>query len=156
MLLLCSSQPGPPLYVIHSLHAFMVTFIPPCAWIRQGALVSLLSQFKAWLCQFQRFWLTMELVDSSLWVLEPLQPTRAATSRRIVLGECTHCIKENGSIFPGCINFLCLFIDNSLSLSMYLEVDWRRPGNPPQCSFLGPDRGMRYAFNAKLIMHAWL
>ena len=62
----------------------IVTFIPP-----QGALVSLLSQFKAWLCQFQRFWLTMELVDSSLWVLEPLQPTKAATSRRIVLGMYT-------------------------------------------------------------------
>ena len=27
---------------------------------------------------------------------------------------------------------------------MYLEVDWRHPCSPPQCSFLGPDRGMEF------------
>ena len=60
----------------------------------QGAgcsLLGLIQQFERWLLQFDVFWQVMEEVDGECWVLEPERPTRACTSRRVVIGTSAVC-----------------------------------------------------------------
>ena len=54
--------------------------------LTQSTLVDLVDQFRQWLLQFDTFWEEMEEVDARTWLLEPENPSRACTHRRIVIG----------------------------------------------------------------------
>lgn len=41
------------------------------------------------LCQFQDFWDMLDEIDHKTWILEPDQPRRSSTNRRIALGTFT-------------------------------------------------------------------
>ncbi|KAK2567486.1 E3 ubiquitin-protein ligase FANCL [Acropora cervicornis] len=83
------------------------------SWSPQGnPLQHLCYQFEQVLCQFQDFWDMLDEIDHKTWILEPDQPRRSCTNRRIALGN-------NASI----------------------QIDLN-PANPrllPECRFLGPD-----------------
>lgn len=83
------------------------------SWSPQGnPLQHLYYQFEQVLCQFQDFWDMLDEIDHKTWILEPDQPRRSCTNRRIALGN-------NASI----------------------QIDLN-PANPrllPECRFLGPD-----------------
>lgn len=57
-------------------------------WSSQGQpLQQLYHQFQQTLSQFEDFWDMLDEIDSNTWVLEPEQPSRSCTSRRIALGN---------------------------------------------------------------------
>lgn len=45
-----------------------------------------MEQFEEWLKKFQRLWDELDEVDQECWVLEPENPSKACSYRRIVLG----------------------------------------------------------------------
>ncbi|XP_068731305.1 E3 ubiquitin-protein ligase FANCL-like isoform X2 [Montipora capricornis] len=83
------------------------------SWTPQSRpLQQLYHQFQEILCKFEDFWDMLDEIDHKTWILEPDQPRRSCTSRRIALGN-------NASI----------------------QIDLN-PANPrllPECRFLGAD-----------------
>ncbi|XP_006881087.1 PREDICTED: E3 ubiquitin-protein ligase FANCL-like [Elephantulus edwardii] len=84
----------------------------PVSWTPQSSLESIHSQFLAALDSLKAFWDAMDEIDEKTWVLEPENPTRSATARRIALGN---------------------------NASVNIDVDPRHPTMPPECYFLGAD-----------------
>lgn len=52
----------------------------------QDSLVTIHNQFLAALESLKEFWDTMDEIDGKTWVLEPENPARGATARRIAIG----------------------------------------------------------------------
>ncbi|XP_031569039.1 E3 ubiquitin-protein ligase FANCL-like [Actinia tenebrosa] len=75
-------------------------------------LKGLYHQFEEALKTYEEFWDIMDEIDKNTWVLEPDQPSRSCTTRRIALGN------------------------NS---SIHLEVNPVHPRLLPECRFLGAD-----------------
>lgn len=48
-----------------------------------------LNMLQQVLCQFEDFWDMLDEIDHKTWILEPDQPRRACTNRRIALGMFT-------------------------------------------------------------------
>ncbi|XP_039385762.1 E3 ubiquitin-protein ligase FANCL isoform X2 [Mauremys reevesii] len=99
------------------------------SWIPQSSLVDIYSQFLAALESLKEFWNAMDEIDEKTWVLEPENPTRSATMRRIAVGN---------------------------NVSINLEVDPRHPTMLPECYFLGADHvvnPLRTKLNNN--MHLW-
>ncbi|XP_072907144.1 E3 ubiquitin-protein ligase FANCL isoform X1 [Hemitrygon akajei] len=106
---------------------FPVPFV--LSWTHQSLLKNLHSQFLAALDSLQEFWDVMDEIDEKTWVLEPENPTRRATTRRIA-------IRNNASI--------------------NVEVDPRHPKMLPECCFLGADHvvtPLKKKLNTN--MHLW-
>uniref|UniRef100_A0A7M4F5D1 FA complementation group L n=1 Tax=Crocodylus porosus TaxID=8502 RepID=A0A7M4F5D1_CROPO len=78
----------------------------------KSSLIDIYSQFLAALESLKEFWDAMDEIDEKTWVLEPENPTRSATMRRIAIGN---------------------------NVSINLEVDPRHPAMLPECFFLGAD-----------------
>ncbi|XP_042713175.1 E3 ubiquitin-protein ligase FANCL isoform X3 [Chrysemys picta bellii] len=99
------------------------------SWIPQSSLVDIYNQFLAALESLKEFWNAMDEIDEKTWVLEPENPTRSATMRRIAIGN---------------------------NVSINLEVDPRHPTMLPECYFLGADHvvnPLRTKLNNN--MHLW-
>nr|XP_014428626.1 E3 ubiquitin-protein ligase FANCL [Pelodiscus sinensis] len=99
------------------------------SWIPQSSLIDIYSQFLAALESLKEFWNAMDEIDKMTWVLEPENPTRSATMRRIAIGN---------------------------NVSVNLEVDPRHPTTLPECYFLGADHAvnpLRTKLNNN--MHLW-
>ncbi|XP_072121373.1 E3 ubiquitin-protein ligase FANCL isoform X1 [Mobula birostris] len=106
---------------------FPVPFVP--SWTHQSSLKNLHSQFLAALDSLQEFWDVMDEIDEKTWVLEPENPTRTATTRRIA-------------------------ISNNASINV--DVDPRHPKMLPECCFLGADHvvtPLKKKLNTN--MHLW-
>ncbi|ONK76154.1 uncharacterized protein A4U43_C03F24510 [Asparagus officinalis] len=89
-----------------------VPYICELEWSKNSRLKDIVRQFNKHLEKLQEFWSTMDEIDRSLWVMDPKQPSNAASHRRINLGnEC----------------YLLLSIDAHNSKSL------------PECRFLGPN-----------------
>lgn len=102
----------PPLCIAETPVLFQPRWSPQTA--ASSSLPDLLRQFTVWLNRFSLFWDVMDEVDSRAWVLEPAQPTRACTHRRVVIGT---------------------------NLSLDILVDPLKPLTLPECTFLGPEKG---------------
>uniref|UniRef100_A0A8C3LA20 E3 ubiquitin-protein ligase FANCL n=1 Tax=Chrysolophus pictus TaxID=9089 RepID=A0A8C3LA20_CHRPC len=99
------------------------------SWMPQDSLVDIHNQFLAALESLKEFWDTMDEIDEKTWVLEPENPARCATSRRIAIGS---------------------------NVSVNIEVDPRHPKMLPECYFLGADHvvnPLRTKLNSN--MHLW-
>ncbi|XP_037751898.1 E3 ubiquitin-protein ligase FANCL isoform X4 [Chelonia mydas] len=99
------------------------------SWIPQSSLIDIYNQFLAALESLKEFWNAMDEIDEKTWVLEPENPTRSATMRRIAIGN---------------------------NVSINLEVDPRHPTMLPECYFLGADHvvnPLRTKLNNN--MHLW-
>ncbi len=72
-----------------------------------------MGQFEQWLRQFEALWDVLDEVDSKCWVLEPENPTRVCTYRRVVIGERVVCV---------CVCRECLHCLMSVTLSPSLIV----------------------------------
>ncbi|XP_031453756.1 E3 ubiquitin-protein ligase FANCL isoform X1 [Phasianus colchicus] len=99
------------------------------SWMPQDSLVDIHNQFLAALESLKEFWDTMDEIDGKTWVLEPENPARCATSRRIAIGS---------------------------NVSVNIEVDPRHPKMLPECYFLGADHvvnPLRTKLNSN--MHLW-
>ncbi|XP_010704661.3 E3 ubiquitin-protein ligase FANCL isoform X2 [Meleagris gallopavo] len=99
------------------------------SWMPQDSLVDIHNQFLAALESLKEFWDTMDEIDGKTWVLEPENPARCATSRRIAIGS---------------------------NVSVNIEVDPRHPKMLPECYFLGADHvvnPLRTKLNNN--MHLW-
>ncbi|NWS37210.1 FANCL ligase, partial [Probosciger aterrimus] len=109
----------------------LVDFPVPFAisWMPQSSLLDIYNQFLVALESLKEFWDAMDEIDGKTWVLEPENPTRSATTRRIAIG-------------------------NNVSVSV--EVDPRHPAMLPECYFLGADHAVN-PLRAKLNdnMHLW-
>ncbi|XP_075781639.1 E3 ubiquitin-protein ligase FANCL isoform X2 [Pelodiscus sinensis] len=95
----------------------------------KSSLIDIYSQFLAALESLKEFWNAMDEIDKMTWVLEPENPTRSATMRRIAIGN---------------------------NVSVNLEVDPRHPTTLPECYFLGADHAvnpLRTKLNNN--MHLW-
>ncbi|XP_074805610.1 E3 ubiquitin-protein ligase FANCL isoform X5 [Natator depressus] len=95
----------------------------------QSSLIDIYNQFLAALESLKEFWNAMDEIDEKTWVLEPENPTRSATMRRIAIGN---------------------------NVSINLEVDPRHPTMLPECYFLGADHvvnPLRMKLNNN--MHLW-
>ncbi|XP_030052062.1 E3 ubiquitin-protein ligase FANCL isoform X1 [Microcaecilia unicolor] len=92
----------------------VVDFPVPFAitWTPQSSLINIQKQFMAALDSMKEFWDVMDEIDKETWVLEPENPTRNATTRRIAIGN---------------------------NVSVNIEVDPRHPKMLPECYFLGAD-----------------
>jgi E3 ubiquitin-protein ligase FANCL len=55
--------------------------------LRQHELGALIEAFEAQLAHFDAFWAVMDDLDADTWTLEPENPTRSSTFRRIALGN---------------------------------------------------------------------
>ncbi|XP_030052063.1 E3 ubiquitin-protein ligase FANCL isoform X2 [Microcaecilia unicolor] len=77
-----------------------------------SSLINIQKQFMAALDSMKEFWDVMDEIDKETWVLEPENPTRNATTRRIAIGN---------------------------NVSVNIEVDPRHPKMLPECYFLGAD-----------------
>ncbi|NXK77538.1 FANCL ligase, partial [Amazona guildingii] len=109
----------------------LVDFPVPFAisWMPQSSFLDIYNQFLVALESLKEFWDAMDEIDGKTWVLEPENPTRSATTRRIAIG-------------------------NNVSVSM--EVDPRHPAMLPECYFLGADHAvnpLRTKLNNN--MHLW-
>ncbi|KAG6922106.1 Fanconi anemia complementation group L, partial [Chelydra serpentina] len=99
------------------------------SWIPQSSLIDIYNQFLAALESLKEFWNAMDEIDEKTWVLEPENPIRSATMRRIAIGN---------------------------NVSINLEVDPRHPTMLPECYFLGADHvvnPLRTKLNNN--MHLW-
>ncbi|NWH28633.1 FANCL ligase, partial [Grus americana] len=99
------------------------------SWMPQNSLIDIYNQFLAALESLKEFWDAMDEIDGKTWVLEPENPTRSATSRRIAIGN---------------------------NVSVNVEVDPRHPNMLPECYFLGADHAvnpLRIKLNNN--MHLW-
>ncbi|XP_042677587.1 E3 ubiquitin-protein ligase FANCL [Centrocercus urophasianus] len=99
------------------------------SWMPQDSLVTIHNQFLAALESLKEFWDTMDEIDGKTWVLEPENPARGATARRIAIGS---------------------------NVSVNVEVDPRHPKMLPECYFLGADHvvnPLRTKLNNN--MHLW-
>nr|XP_054485177.1 E3 ubiquitin-protein ligase FANCL isoform X2 [Agelaius phoeniceus] len=95
----------------------LVDFPVPFAvsWMPQvtapaNSLMDIYNQFLAALESLKEFWDALDEIDGKTWVLEPENPTRSATTRRIAIGN---------------------------NVSVNIEVDPRHPNMLPECYFLG-------------------
>lgn len=104
----------PPLCIAETPVLFQPRWSPQTA--AAASLPDLLRQFTVWLNRFSLFWDVMDEVDSRAWVLEPAQPTRACTHRRVVIGT---------------------------NLSLDILVDPLKPLALPECTFLGPEKDVQ-------------
>ncbi|KAF1513370.1 E3 ubiquitin-protein ligase FANCL, partial [Eudyptes sclateri] len=99
------------------------------SWMPQNSLTDIYDQFLAALESLKEFWDAMDEIDGKTWVLEPENPTRSATTRRIAIGS---------------------------NVSVNIEVDPRHPDMLPECYFLGADHAvnpLRIKLNNN--MHLW-
>uniref|UniRef100_A0A8D2P942 FA complementation group L n=1 Tax=Zosterops lateralis melanops TaxID=1220523 RepID=A0A8D2P942_ZOSLA len=66
----------------------LVDFPVPFAvsWMPQNSLIDIYNQFLAALELLKEFWDALDEIDGKTWVLEPENPTRSATTRRIAIG----------------------------------------------------------------------
>nr|XP_006638677.1 PREDICTED: E3 ubiquitin-protein ligase FANCL [Lepisosteus oculatus]XP_015218447.1 PREDICTED: E3 ubiquitin-protein ligase FANCL [Lepisosteus oculatus] len=99
------------------------------SWTTQSSLPNIHSQFLAVLESLKEFWDVLDEIDEKTWVLEPENPTRSATMRRIAIGN---------------------------NVSVNIEVDPRHPKMLPECCFLGADHvvtPLRNKLNANI--HLW-
>ncbi|XP_064302933.1 E3 ubiquitin-protein ligase FANCL isoform X2 [Phalacrocorax carbo] len=99
------------------------------SWMPQNSLIDIYNQFLAALESLKEFWDAMDEIDGKTWVLEPEQPTRSATARRIAIGN---------------------------NVSVNIEVDPQHPNMLPECYFLGADHvvnPLRIKLNSN--MHLW-
>ncbi|KAJ8248035.1 hypothetical protein GJAV_G00237470 [Gymnothorax javanicus] len=99
------------------------------AWTLQSTLLDIHTQFLATLESLQEFWAVLDEIDQSTWVLEPENPPRGATMRRIAIGN---------------------------NVSIKLEIDGRHPKMLPECCLLGAEHAvtpLRSKLNAN--MHLW-
>ncbi|XP_063247487.1 E3 ubiquitin-protein ligase FANCL isoform X2 [Prinia subflava] len=109
----------------------LVDFPVPFAvsWMPQNSLIDIYNQFLAALESLKEFWDALDEIDGKTWVLEPENPTRSATTRRIAIGN---------------------------NVSVNIEVDPRHPNMLPECYFLGADHEvnpLRTKLNNN--MHLW-
>ncbi|KAI1240350.1 hypothetical protein IHE44_0008767 [Lamprotornis superbus] len=109
----------------------LVDFPVPFAvsWMPQNSLIDIYNQFLAALESLKEFWDALDEIDGKTWVLEPENPTRSATTRRIAIGN---------------------------NVSVNVEVDPRHPNMLPECYFLGADHEvnpLRTKLNSN--MHLW-
>ncbi|NXF04237.1 FANCL ligase, partial [Smithornis capensis] len=99
------------------------------SWMPQNSLIDIYNQFLAALESLKEFWDTLDEIDGKTWVLEPENPTRSATTRRIAIGN---------------------------NVSVNVEVDPHHPNMLPECYFLGADHvvaPLRTKLNNN--MHLW-
>ncbi|XP_032537769.1 E3 ubiquitin-protein ligase FANCL isoform X2 [Chiroxiphia lanceolata] len=95
----------------------------------KNSLLDIYNQFLAALESLKEFWDALDEIDGKTWVLEPENPTRSATARRIAIGN---------------------------NVSVNVEVDPRHPNMLPECYFLGADHAvapLRTKLNNN--MHLW-
>ncbi|XP_021248902.1 E3 ubiquitin-protein ligase FANCL isoform X2 [Numida meleagris] len=131
----------------------------------KNSLVDIHNQFLAALESLKEFWDTMDEIDGKTWVLEPENPTRCATARRIAIGTGRAAgrqdiKKETRDAF---FSLLVWSGGGSLSqekegsnVSVSIEVDPRHPKMLPECYFLGADHvvnPLRTKLNNN--MHLW-
>ncbi|KAM9727008.1 E3 ubiquitin-protein ligase FANCL isoform 2-T2 [Menidia menidia] len=98
-------------------------------WTPQSTLNQLHNQFLLVLYSLTEFWDVLEEIDSKAWILEPENPRRSGTMRRIAIG-------------------------NNISIKM--ELDPRHPKMLPECCLLGADYAvtpLRKKLNSN--MHLW-
>jgi E3 ubiquitin-protein ligase FANCL len=81
-------------------------------WSSDCTLSNVLHQFQLALSPYQQFWSEMDDLDRKAWILEPENPSRAATERRVAVAP--HC-------------------------SIMLTVDPLNPRSAPQLRFLGAE-----------------
>lgn len=94
-----------------------------------GSIRKIMEQYEQALEKYQDFWAVMEHLDQHTWVLEPEHPNRAATMRRIALGN--HC-------------------------SLQINLDPFRPRALPECRFWGADSIIApLRSNLNKTMHLW-
>lgn len=106
---------------------FPVPFV--LSWTHESSLENLHSQFLAALDSLKEFWDVMDEIDEKTWVLEPENPARASTTRRIALSN---------------------------NVSINLEVDPRHLKMLPECCFLGADHVVAPLKNKlNTNMHLW-
>lgn len=82
-------------------------------WFPTSSLHDILEQFQTKLCFFQDFWMCMDEIDNSCWVLEPEKPGRKDYKRRLVL-------TTNGSV--------------------QISVNPQCHRSIPECQFLGAEK----------------
>jgi len=99
-------------------------------WNRNtGSIAHVIGQYEKTLEKFQDFWSIMEHIDQHTWILEPEHPNRAATMRRIAIGN--HC-------------------------SLQIDIDPVCPRALPECRFWGSESfiiPLRQNLNKNL--HLW-
>lgn len=78
----------------------------------KNTLAAVYAQFTQTTHEYQELWDVLDELDKNTWVLEPENPTRASTSRRIAIGS---------------------------SGSLQLAIDAAHPRSLPECRFLGAD-----------------
>ncbi|XP_051867982.1 E3 ubiquitin-protein ligase FANCL isoform X3 [Pristis pectinata] len=106
---------------------FPVPFV--LSWTHESSLKNVHSQFLAALDSLKEFWDVMDEIDEKTWVLEPENPGRTTTRRRIA-------------------------ISNNVSINV--EVDPRHPKMLPECCFLGADHVVTPLKNKLNVnMHLW-
>ncbi|XP_035257092.1 E3 ubiquitin-protein ligase FANCL isoform X2 [Anguilla anguilla] len=98
-------------------------------WTPQSTLLDVHAQFLSALESLQEFWAVLDEIDERTWVLEPENPPRGATMRRIAIAN---------------------------NVSIKLEIDSRHPKMLPECCLLGAEHvvtPLRSKLNAN--MHLW-
>ena len=90
-----------------SRRARTVTWVPS-----QQHLGAVLMQAQAWLTDYNDFWTELDDFDANTWILEPVNPSRSDTMRRIALRR--HC-------------------------SVELQIRPDRPRDVCGCTFIGPE-----------------
>ncbi|XP_042495232.1 E3 ubiquitin-protein ligase FANCL isoform X1 [Macadamia integrifolia] len=89
-----------------------VPYLFKLKWLTNSRLKDVVHQFLEHLEKFQDFWSTLENIDRVLWVVDPRQPSRATSYRKINLG-------------------------NDCCIVLYINA--YDPRSLPECRFLGPD-----------------
>ncbi|XP_077342178.1 E3 ubiquitin-protein ligase FANCL [Lithobates pipiens] len=82
------------------------------SWTPQSNLQDIYNQALSALESLKVFWDALDEIDKKTWVLEPENPSRSATVRRIAIGN---------------------------NVSITIDVDPRHPTMLPECYFLGAD-----------------
>lgn len=90
-----------------------VPYIFTLEWSAKSRLKDVVQQFSEHLEKLQEFWSTLENIDQSLWVVDPNQPSRAISYRRVNIGN-------------DCFIMLSINADDPTSL--------------PECRFMGSDQ----------------
>ncbi|XP_010245636.1 PREDICTED: E3 ubiquitin-protein ligase FANCL isoform X2 [Nelumbo nucifera] len=86
-------------------------YICELKWSINSRLRDIVHQFREHLENLQGFWSTMENIDRTLWVIDPRQPARSTSFRKINLGN---------------------------DCRVVLSIDALDPRSLPECRFLGP------------------
>ncbi|XP_064915458.1 E3 ubiquitin-protein ligase FANCL isoform X5 [Columba livia] len=133
------------------------------SWMPQNSLIDIYNQFLVALESLKEFWDAMDEIDGKTWVLEPENPTRSATTRRIAIVEIslnpfkTPFKKVNISVLKYMSAEKSLyFLTTGNNVSVNIEVDPRHPNMLPECYFLGADHAvnpLRIKLNNN--MHSW-